>query len=237
MSWHVPKIWEGGDVWVIGGGPSVPEQFNIPKKVIQQVLEGSSPPSVYSPYMSCLHDKHVIGVNMAYHIGNWIDVVIFGDNGFFLREQVELARFPGIKVSCAPAARSESWVKFLERDLTHPKGISHNPRKVSWGGNTGAAAINLAAHTGAKRIMLLGFDMKLNSNNNQHWHDLYKKGPVLKQDQRRLRKLPFDRHLSTFPVIAEDAKRMKIEIINVCPDSEIPFFPKMTLKELLYDNS
>ena len=233
MSWQVPRMWEGGDVWIIGGGPSVFTQFNIPEKVVNKVLDGSSPPSVYSPYMEYLHDKHVIGVNMAYHIGSWMDIILFGDNGFFLREQQGLAAYPGLKVSCAPAARSESWVKYVERDLQHPKGISAHPRMVSWNGNTGGAAISLAAHTGAKRIMLLGFDMKLNKNKIQHWHDLYKKGPLLKQDQRRARKLPFDRHLSGFPVIATDAKTMRIEILNICPDSDIMCFPKYSLKELM----
>jgi hypothetical protein len=230
-------MWDGADVWIIGGGPSIPVQFGIPEKVIKSVVEGHSPPSIYSPYMEYLHNKHVIGINMAYHIGTWMDIIMFGDNGFFLREEQGLAAYPGLKVSCAPNSRSEPWVKYVERDLEHPKGISEHPDKVSWNNNTGAAAISLAVHTGAKRIMLLGFDMKLNKNNNQHWHDLYKKGPLLKQDQRRARKLPFDRHLSGFPVIQQDAKRMKVEILNVCPDSDIMCLPKYTLKELIYDNS
>jgi hypothetical protein len=65
MSWQVPRMWEGGDVWIIGGGPSILTQFDIPEKVVSKVLNGSSPPSVYSPYMEYLHDKHIIGVNMA----------------------------------------------------------------------------------------------------------------------------------------------------------------------------
>ena len=73
MIWSVPRMWEEGDVWILGGGPSVPRQFGIPEKVVQDVINGISPPSVYSPYMKALHDKHVIGINVAYLIGNWID--------------------------------------------------------------------------------------------------------------------------------------------------------------------
>jgi hypothetical protein len=233
MSWKVPRMWDGGDVWIIGGGPSIPEQFGIPPKVVRQVIEGSSPPSVYSPYMQYLHDKHVIGINVAYHIGTWIDIVMFGDGGFYLREQYELAKFPGLKVCCHPAARSESWVKYMERDTEHPHGISSTPGKVSWNHNTGSAAVSVAAQAGAKRIYLLGFDMKLAKDNMQHWHDLYKRGPVSLKDERRMRKLPFDRHLAGFPVMVEDAKRMHIEIINVCPDSAIECFPKVSLKEII----
>lgn len=74
MNWIVPKIWEGGDVWIIGGGPSLTKQFDIPNDVVQRVLAGNAPPSVYSPYMSYLHDKHVIGINVAFLIGDWIDM-------------------------------------------------------------------------------------------------------------------------------------------------------------------
>lgn len=233
MIWIVPRIWEGADVWIIGGGPSVPKQFGIPDKVIQQVIDGATPPNVYSSYMTAIQDKHVIGINMAYRIGNWIDMVVFGDTGFFLRERGNLSKFPGLKVSLNPGQHQDSWVKYIARDTTHVKGISSNPKMVSWNGNTGAAAISIAVHTGAKRIILLGFDMKIGDNKMQHWHNLYQKGPVQAQDNRRIRKLPFDRHLSGFPVIAEDAKRMGVTILNACPNSEIQCFPKVTVKDIL----
>ena len=232
MTWQVPQIWEGGDVWILGGGPSVPIQFGIPDKVIQEVMKGNSPPSVYSPYMSLLHKKHIIGINVAYLIGSWIDMVFFGDKGFFLNHQQGLANFPGLKVSCHPIADRCNWVKYLAKDTTHGKGISSSPKMVSWNGNSGAAAISLAVHTGAKRIILLGFDMQLNSKNMQHWHNVYNRGERLDK-----RKLPFERHKRGFPEIAKDAKRMGVEILNASPTSEIKEFQRFSVKELLFDNS
>jgi len=245
MSWRVPKIWEGGDVWILGGGPSVPKQFGIPDEVVQSVVKGTSPPSVYSPYMKELHDKHVIGINVAYLIGDWIDMVFFGDGAFFLNHLQGLAKFPGMKVSCHPTTEKYDWVKYTPRDGNHPRGISDNPMKVSWNGNSGAAAISIAANTGAKRIILLGFDMKVDGENKQHWHDLYGRTKKLREIDHMVRKgrkvrpyhMPFDRHLRGFPVIAQDAKKRGIDIINASPDSAIHDFPKFTIKELLYDNS
>lgn len=232
MNWKVPRMWEGGDVWIIGGGPSIPQQFDIPEAVIKKVLSGESPPNVYSDYMKELHTKHVIGVNAAFRLGDWIDMVAFGDSGFFLRFRESLAIFPGLKVSCGSGGSHEHWVKYLGRDNNHAKGISPVNGLISWNGNTGAASINIAVHAGAKRIFLLGFDMNLDpSNQMQHWHDLYNKGPV--QDDRRRRKLPFPRHLPGFPLIAADAKKLGIEIINISPNSAITDFPKKTLKEVL----
>jgi hypothetical protein len=231
--WNVPKIWEGGEVWIIGGGPSVTEQFGIPKKVVKSVVEGTSTPIAYSPYMSAIHDKHVIGINVAYKIGNWIDFVFFGDFSFFLKEKQGLASFKGIKVSCAPQCEKYNWVKFTGRDMQKPRGLSQNKALVSWNGNSGAAAISLAAHLGASRIILLGFDMKLGDNNAQHWHDLYQRKEYLENKDRKKVHLPFDRHLIGFPEIAKDAKKMGIKILNACPDSAINDFPKGTVMDIL----
>jgi len=91
MKWSVPRMWEGGEVWILGGGPSLTKQFDIPDNVVQDVMKGISPPSVYSPYMEAIHNKHVIGINVAYLIGEWIDMCFFGDNKFFMPHQHRLA--------------------------------------------------------------------------------------------------------------------------------------------------
>jgi hypothetical protein len=36
-----------------------------------------------------------------------------------------------------------------------------------------------------------------------------------------------------YPLIAKDAKKMGVEIINVNPDSAITVFPKLELKDIL----
>ena len=61
MIWQVPHIWDEGEVWILGGGPSVTKQFEIPNSLVQEVVNGAKPPSAYSPYMSRIHKKHVIG--------------------------------------------------------------------------------------------------------------------------------------------------------------------------------
>lgn len=227
-------MWEGADVWILGGGPSVFKQFEIPQSIVDDVISGKQPPSVYSPYMEFLHDKHVIGINVAYKIGPWIDMVFFGDNRFFLYHKKELALFPGLKVTSHAKAGSLSWVKHLGKERRKGRGISPNPKTICWNGNSGAAAISVAANTGAKRIFLLGFDMKLDDRNRQHWHNLYvNMMPKHKAKRPNKVRLPFARHLIGFRFIAQDAKERGIEIINVCPNSAIVEFPKVSLKELM----
>jgi hypothetical protein len=234
MIWRAPKMWEGGECWIIGGGPSIPYQFGIPDEVIQKVLRKEDIPHVYSPYLSPIHNKHVIGINMAYKLGTWMDIVFFGDSGFYLQNRKELATFPGLKVSCNPRVNNpvyaEEGVKFVQRDNRKARGISTRPGFVSWNGNSGAAAISLAVQLGVKRIILLGFDMDIGPNDNQHWHSLYTSA---NRKNKTPRKLPFNRHMQGFRFIKKDAKDLGITIINASPNSVITEFTKRTVNELL----
>lgn len=225
MSWDVPKIWKDGTCWIIGGGPSVTTQFHIPKKIVDKVCAKELPVSAYSPYMSLLHDKHVIGVNGAFLLGDWVDMCFFGDKQWYFDNAKALNDYKGILVGCANFLAVPGWqklgVKYLEKSKKE-YGISTDPEKVCWNLNSGAAAISLAYNLGCKRIILLGFDMTLNSVGKGHWHDLYN-GKT---------NLPFAKHLTGFEQIALDAKRLGIEIINANPDSKITQFSKMNLEDV-----
>ena len=230
MPWSIPKMWEGGECWIIGGGPSMPRQFGVPEDIINQVYSGGLPLSAYSPFLSLIHSKHAIAVNAAFLIGDWMDLVFFGDGGFYFKNRMALSDFPKIRVSCNPNLTNKNiqGVKFVARDGKKPYGISTRRDHVSWNGNTGSAAISLAYHLGAKRICLLGFDMKLGPDERQHFHNHYQKGT-----NRNPRKLPFHRHIRGFPMIAQDAKKLGLEILNVNMDSAIKELPKVELKQVL----
>ena len=227
-------MWEGGECWIIGGGASLTEQFNIPQDIVQQVLSKELTPDVYSPYMSSIHNKHVIGVNAAFLIGDWIDMMFFGDARFFLEYRVRLAEFPGLKVTSherpsKPKYAKEN-IKYLPKNSKHGKGISPNPGLVCWNGNSGAAAISIAVNAGVKRIVLVGFDMKLNETYKQHWHGLY--GTAGRKDNNP-KGLPFAKHLLGFTAIRRDSLIRGVTILNACPDSAITQFKRVTVKELL----
>src|SRR5680860_726902 len=92
-TWQVPKIWEDGEVWILGGGPSLITCFDIPAPVVQSVRMRKTGIDAYSPYLAAIHSKHVIGINVAYQFGNWVDICFFGDKGFFLRNKGGLSNF------------------------------------------------------------------------------------------------------------------------------------------------
>lgn len=232
MDWIVPRIWENSDVWIIGGGTSIIKQFNVPQEIVNKVLLKQAPLSEYSPYMEAIHEKHVIGINVAYMLGNWVDMVFFGDNSFFLPHQERLKLFPNLKVSSCIASTKYNWVRHLEHDKIM-SGISTNPRTVAWNHNSGIAAISVAYNAGAKRIFLLGFDMNYGENYAKHFHSEYKANPILSYKMPDPKKFPFRKHLQHIPKVALDAKKLGLMIYNVNPDSAIKEFPKISLQEAL----
>lgn len=205
----------------------MPRQFGVPEDVIQAVMAGKRMPAAYSAYLELIHDRHVIGINNAYQIGTWIDVLFFGDNSWYLVHRKALAKWPKIKVTCNPrfdAKRQKiEGIKYVAKDHSHRFGISNSQATVSWNANSGSAAINLAVHFGVKCIILLGFDMKMEGPVS-HWHGSH--GP-------NKRKPPFKRHLKGFPDIAKDAKRIGIEILNASPESAIEEFKKINVSDWL----
>ena len=233
MEWKIPKLWEGGECWIIGGGPSMPRQFGVPEDVISDVHDKKISPSAYSPYLSPIHGKHIIAVNAAFYIGRWMDIVFFGDGGFYFKNKKPLSEFPNLVVSCNPNVYGRPnvyGVKYVARDGNHPLGITTKRNKVSWNKHTGGAAINFAYHLGVKRILLLGFDMQLDEQGNQHWHSVY---PSANSKPRLKKQLPFRKHLESFHPIHNDAERLGIEILNVNMDSAVPHIKKVRLEETL----
>lgn len=239
-TWQVPKIWEGGEVFILGGGPSIIETFNIPGETVKSVRLQQQGLEAYSPYFASLYSKHVIGINVAYKLGNWVDICFFGDYPFFLTHRKGLAAFEKLVVtSCTKVGNKNlEWIKYLPQELKKDKpqgqqthGISTNPNHVSWNQNSGAAAISIAAWSGAKRIVLVGFDMNLSPlNNEQHFHNEYRR---FGSKERKDKQLPFDVHLRTWGVIKSDADNMGIEILNTSLNSAIKEIPKVHIKELL----
>lgn len=230
MKWKVPKIWEGATCFIVGGGSSLPKQFGVPEEVIGNVISRRERPSAYSKYLKPLHNKHVIGVNNAYQIGSWIDALFFGDCSWYLVHKNSLSKWPGLKVTCCPRFESRSKkesesIKFLKKD-SRRWGLSNNPSTVCWNSNSGAAAISLAVHFGAKRIVLLGFDMNMEGVTS-HWHGSHG------HPGDKVKKPPFKRHLRGFPAIAEEAKQKGVEILNANLNSTIDVFQKVTLEDVL----
>lgn len=140
--WIPKKVWEGQEVFVVGGAESL-KKFN----------------------WDLLKPLRTIGCNDAYLHGT--DICIFGDKRWFDLHQKRLAEYNGIVFTNCPQVQKSKipWLWCIGREM---KGL-HNGA-LGWNGNTGASAINLALILGAAKIYLLGFDMKLSVNGESNWH-------------------------------------------------------------------
>jgi len=208
--WTVPKMWKGQDVVVIGGGPSVADTD-----------------------LSLIHNHRVIGVNTAYQLGEWIDILFFGDLKWWEWHRETLRTWPGLIVTNCPThvyTFPRKRVLQTNRILDWQK---EDPSIISWNYNSGYAAIHLAFLLGAKRIILIGFDMVPRVENRQekfHWHEEHPAPHELRTCNKHFRTF-----LTRTENVAQGLAESKVEIFNTNVHSMIPSssFPKLPLKDVL----
>ena len=93
MRWVVPETWKNEEVFIVGGGASILEVFDVNKAIVDKIFNKSVDLSAIAPYFSVLQYRHVIGVNAAYKIGNFFDFIFFGDYEFFLMNNINYGNF------------------------------------------------------------------------------------------------------------------------------------------------
>lgn len=96
---------------------------------------------------------------------------------------------------------------------------------IGWGGNGGFQAINLAVQFGVRKIILVGFDMRVDKG--VHWHGKHGYGM----------NNPTTGNVARWRVVADKAApalaALGVEVVNVSPVSALTAYPKMTLEEAL----
>lgn len=195
--WVPEPFWSGQDVYAIGGGPSLTNfDWNI------------------------LKGKYTIGCNSAYKLGKEIcQICFFGDGGFWKEHKKAIESFQGLVITNSKEFRKQSppWLFVVERKS---KGCFKD--HPGWNGNSGACIVNLALILGAKRVCLLGYDMKAKGNQVNWYRKPGEKKPA-----------PYNRFALAFNVIAAKYKELfpGTEIINVTDDSDLNVFPKVGVKE------
>lgn len=195
-------MWDGREVYVVGGGPSL-------KPFDWDLIRG----------------KNTIGCNSAFILGaDIIKINLFADFLWWKSiGEVDGAVYGGMMVGCCPRLEKEKNPPWL---LTLPRkdfsGLAHDA--LGFNGNTGAMAINLALILGAKRVYLLGFDMKAPDPANPNWHNVrYEKGNAD----------VYKRFILNFKFVWNElpTKFPGREVINVTDDSDLPYFPRLSTIE------
>ncbi len=187
-------IWKGHDAFVIGGGPSL-RSFD----------------------WNFLREERTIGCNTAYVHGPEIcDYCVFGDKAFWRYHEDGLKEYGGPVVTTVGMTKNNKQVYLVPRQ---GKGLATDA--LGWNGNTGSLAINLALIFGARRIYLLGFDMK-RTPSRSNWHDII-------INPRTVRVEVYQKFIEKFQDVVEAWHQLfgDREIINVTDDSDLEGFPKV----------
>ena len=234
--WSVPPMWRGETVVIVASGPSLSDE--------QLAL--------------CRDRARMIVINDNYLRAPWADLHYFCDSKWFnwsrdfeSPAQEPFGRERALKLfhsfegrraaleSAISVRPLEPTIKFLRNDsnkkkTTTPGGICWEPDGLRTGRNSGYQTINLAYHTGASRVLLLGYDMH-SSGANSHWfgkQPVMQAGRPVKQSGDPDHAVYASSYLPHFPTLARELVG-KMEVINCTPNSALKAFPWRPLEDML----
>lgn len=187
-------------------------------------MVASGPSASGTPLSIAKGRAKVIVVNDCWKLCPWADVLFAGDYKWWEINE-GCPEFQGIKVSIdRRACETQEWGIYRVRGYRSDNRISFDPG-VLGGGNSGFNTLNLAVQFQATRILLVGFDMRLDYG--VHWHGLHPeelKNPIVGTVERWRRAMDD---------AAEILKRKGITVINCSQFSALKCYPKMDFSEAL----
>lgn len=149
--------------------------------------------------------RGVIVVNTSFRIAPWADVLYAMDRAWWREYQDEAA---------------EVFTGRFWSPLPNLPGVKKAPTKHTR--NSGAGAIALAAHLGAQRIIMLGYDCQ-RTNGMAHWHGNHPKGLG---NAGSLPKWP-----AQFAKLADELDGT--DVVNASRETALTIFPRVALEEAL----
>lgn len=167
--------------------------------------------------------RKFIAVNNAWTVLPWANV-LYACDYLWWRQHFDAARrvFAG-QMWTQDRSAAERW-PFLHH-VKHQAGEGLGLKMLNTNGNSGMGAINLAYLFGARRILLVGFDMKLGPNGERHCHPDHPKPLVQNQT--------FDEWIHKGAKLARDLKTQGCTVLNCTPNSALTCFPMSTIEQEL----
>lgn len=200
----VPKLWPESTIVCLGAGPSL-------TKADCDYVRGKA---------------RVIAINTSIELAPWADVLYACDKKWWRwahddpKRYPNFRRFTGLKYALTSESQRYPGVVVLRN--TGSAGLELKPDGLKNGRNGGYQAINLAVHLGARRILLLGYDMQ-RSRGKEHWHG----------DHPTRTHSPYTQFRESYTTIVQPLKDAGIEVINCSRETALHAFPEMPLEDAL----
>jgi hypothetical protein len=171
----------------------------------------------------------VVAVNDAHRLAPWADVLYSSDRYWWAYHK-GVPAFGGaratIEYSPGRAPRElEKFCAFVYYRQTGHEGLETAPDGLrTCGQNSGGAALNLAVHLGARRVILLGYDMG-DTTGRRHFFGPHP-GPINGRHN-------FPRWRQAFATMVEPLRAAGVEVINCTRTTSLGAFPCVALEEVL----
>lgn len=188
MLWTVPQMWAGQTVAILASGPSMSQA------VADQVR--------------CLP---TIAINTTYRLAPLATMLYAADPEWW-QAHPDALRFGGLKVSVSDV---KGVMRLRNSGNT---GFDPDPSALRTGGNSGYQALHIAAHAGAARVLLCGYNM-----GGEHWHGPHPQG------LRATAQEVYARWLERFDSLAPILAKRGVDVVNVTPNSALKCFRTSTL--------
>lgn len=197
----------------------------------------ASGPSASTVNLSLANGKaKVIAVNTSWKLCPWADV-LYGCDFSWWESQNGVPEFKGLKVSqdpkCPKRFPDVKTINCLRGYDTKAKVIGRRGT-IGWGGNSGFQAISLAVQFGCKKLILVGFDMRIDRG--LHWHGKHgkfrrKSGDVKVMHNPHAGQV--ERWRKALDAEAPSLKAAGVTVINCSKVSALRAFPKMEFEAAL----
>ena len=187
----------------------------------------ASGPSAKAAPIGMLQGKaRAIAVNESWRLCPWADV-LYGCDGKWWRWRGGVPEFRGMKVS-QDAEACGAYPEIRKVDVEAKSNeLGLEPGRLGAGGNSGFQALNLAMQFGARAILLIGFDMRVDLG--EHWHERHY--PPLSNPHPN-DNLP--RWRAALDGAAGRLMSLGVKVFNCSAVSTLRAYPKMTIEEALW---
>lgn len=197
----VRRLWPGSTIVCIATGPSLTVED-------VDVCRGRYP---------------VIVINDAHRLAPWADVLYSSDHRWFEFYR-GVPEFSGLKFGVRPLTPKPEWGIAVLKN-TGRVGVETDPSGLRTGKNSGYAAINLAVHLGAKRVVLLGYDMGYKTGQPAHFFGEHPE--KLRTNVGPAAFIPF------FNAMTEPLRALGVTVVNCSRTTALRCFQRMPLHEAL----
>jgi hypothetical protein len=198
-----PRLWPESTIVCLASGPSLTVEDVA---IVEQAHAAGQ--------------VRVIAVNTTYRRALWADVLYACDAAWW-RWWRGAPDFAGLKF--ALQSECAKWPGVVVLNNTGAIGLERNPCGLRNGRNSGYQAINLAVHLGARRIILVGYDMQDAEGGVQHWHEPHPNRSAP----------PYAKCLQFFGTLVEPLEALGVEVVNATRETALVIFPQERLTDAL----